>query len=191
MNKKLAGLLISSLVILGTLVLVYPMLKSDAQISQEKKEKQDTALQIVKGQPLSNTFYETLVNEEKLQNVSWTLTKAFHNVQSHKDGTLRTAFYEESFLMFFEQNKVEVRVAIDRFESDELAIKAYNSFSNSQGRIENLKEYGDEGRKVINGNGKFGSLSFRKGKFEVRIGCDSEEIARRFADYTLKALEGY
>jgi len=190
MSKKLVGLVIS-FVILWTIYLVYPMLKSDAQISQDQKEKQEAALQVVKGQPLSNSFYEKLVKEEKLQNVSWTLTKAFHGIQSHKAGTLRVAFYEESFLMFFEQNKVEVRVGIDRFETDELAIKTFNSFSNSQGRVENLKEYGDEGRKVISGNGKFANLSFRKGKFEVRIGCDSEEIARRFADYTLKTLEGY
>ena len=190
MKKNLSILVISSLAILGTLILVYPILKSDAQISQKQKEKQDAALQIVRGQLLSNTFYETLVNEEKLQNVSWELTKAFYNVQSHKAETLRTSFYEESFLMFFEQNKVEVRVAIDRYESDELAIKTFNQFSPSQGIIENLKEYGDEGRKVMDGNGKFRNLSFRKGKFEVRIGCDSEKIAKRFAEYVLKAIEG-
>lgn len=193
MKKNLSILLIGSLAILGTLVLVYPMLKSDAQISQEKNEKQDTALQNIRREPLSNTFYEILLNKEKSKNVSWEVTKAFCDSKRAKPevGTLRVSSYKEWYFMVFEHKKVEVRVSISRFESDELAIEAFNSFSPSYGRVEKLKEYGDEGRKVIVGNGKFGNLSFRKGEFNVSIGCDSKKIAGRFAGYVLKTLENY
>ncbi|MFN0139491.1 MAG: hypothetical protein ACKVQW_05315 [Pyrinomonadaceae bacterium] len=192
MNKKLAILVISCLAVLGTFIFVYPILKGYAQIAQEQKEKQDLALQTVRGQPLSNSFFETLVNEEKSQNVSSKLKKAFYFFQpSNQDvNALRVAHYEESFLMFFEQDKVEIRVTISRFESDQLAMKTFGSFLTSQGRVESLNEFGDEGRKVIRRNGKLGSLSFRRGSFTVSIGCDSEKIARRFAEYALKAIDG-
>jgi len=191
--KKNSWILLIACLAFGVMVaFIYPTLKGEAQISPETQKVQDEALSIVKGQAISNTFYETLTDEERSMGMSWKLKSSRFNRQSFEEGVIRTMQVDEKYAMSFSSDKSKVDVFIDKYESPELASKSLNSLILSMGYIDSNKEFGDDGIKILDGkNGKLLGIRFRKNKFTISISCDSEAIARRFANYALKAIEGH
>ncbi len=170
-------------------VFVYPNLKGEAQKTHNLKEIQDEALLIVRNQPISNTFYETLMFGEKANEKNWILTKGVFHKQSSDMQSLRMMSSEEWYLMEFKLDNSKVNVSIDKYESDELASETFSSLKLSQGSIEKIKGFGDKALKVINDKGKLESIYFTKDNYVISINCNSEDIGKRFAFYALKAIE--
>jgi hypothetical protein len=188
MRKNNLWILMVSCIVLGVVcIFIYPNLKGEAQITQ--KEKQNEALGVVKSQPISNIFYEALKAEENSNTNTWNLTKGFFNDQS--SGDIRTGDFEEWYLLGFQDNKHKVEISIFRYCSTELASKTISSPKISQGSLVNNKEFGDEGSKSFDDNGKLVGITFRKNTFVIYISCDSDNTAKQFAQYALKAVEGH
>jgi hypothetical protein len=166
---------------------VYPNLKSEAQISEEKKKKEDDALLAIKSQPISNMLYELMNSEEKSKGMTWLATKGFS-----RNANLQVKDYPNLYFMEFTDDRTKVTVSIFKFDSIEEASSRVNNLKLQMGIIKAYKEFGEEGIKIVNeDNGKLESIKFRKGNFTISISCDSEEITKRFASYALKAIEGH
>lgn len=191
MKRKLRNAVLVCGAVLGLLVLVYPLLSSMAQKSQNQKnpktQEQENALQVIRQNVVANNFYNTLQSQE----TDWTLTKA-----SYYPGGLSADKRDgQNIYLVLKKDRSEVQVLITEYNSARDATFPFK-IQISQGIIENCKneECGDEGQKIYEGfndkgvNVGFVSLRFRKGRFFVSIHCKSEEASKRFAGYAINAI---
>lgn len=174
MKQKVLYLAIIGISIVGIGFLISPLLTGEAQKNQEQAEKQQALVNNLRQNVTASIFYDILQAKES----DWNLIRAEF---------LGIGDDISSILLDFNKNKENLQVYIYEHETIEQARFHLKSPIN-QGRIENLKDFGDEGRKIISHNG-FSSLAFRKGKFYVSIiSKKDEETAKRFAGYIAEAI---
>ncbi len=189
MKNKLLILSIFGLILAGVSAFIYPAIK--AQISQTETKHDDEASLIVNSQPVSNTFYEGLKENQLFKSSGLKLTKASFIEQNQGENMRRIGPFEKWYVMDFQNDNFKIKILIEDYKSQELASEVLNKFWYSQGYIESTKEFGDEGIKVFYAKGgKLDGIRFRKDRFNIYISCKSEELLKVFAENALKAIEG-
>ncbi len=196
MKRKLRNRLLLCGAFVGSLALLYPCLSSLAQKNEsekpEKQQQQNTALETVRQNLVTNSFYGAIETHEK----GWMLVRADHTSGPPPDERVK-GHYVRSFNLVLKHGKLEARVGIYEYPSEADAkfpfeMKISRGFRQAcQGA-----ECGDEGQKAYAVSNKktdagiFQAFELRKGRYFVSIFCESQEVAKRFARYAIAAIEG-
>jgi hypothetical protein len=179
MKSKIIILIVLVLAVISLIGFSINAQKKEMQTNTEDKEKLMSEL---RKSVVGNIFYENLLVKETTQ---WSLI----GITFDEGLTVLEKDRNSNLFLKLKTEKNEASIHVFEYKSVEEAKKGFSIFAVNQGRVEDTKEFGDEGRKIY--RHKFGSLAFRKGRFYVIISCDGEEeTAKRFAKYASDAIEG-
>jgi len=180
MKRRMPSVLLFIMIIVASLLLIFPFFSSNAQKLEKTDKTQNQELNALEESVLAKRFYDEMQKNERLLKKSWALKQA-----SFLPKSALTNESSRSLLRFTsDKNQMEVNIV----ELDN-PVKAYFG-QLSQGREEKCDGVlcGDGGRKVFSSNGKFHDLSFVKDNYQITIGGDSEKTAMRFASYIIKVI---
>ena len=187
MNKKLRNVLLAFGALLVLSLLAFPLWSRAQQKQQEESnqvenQKQKAALQTVNQNAVATRFY----NKLQSKNSEWQLDRASYAPIKSVDGAISSSITN----LFVKNDKgAEIVVQMFEYDSPKEAESAFNVVR-QKAFFENCGQdnFGDKCKKVYNGNGKFGNLSFINGNFYVSISGKSEETAKHFAEYALQSI---
>lgn len=170
MKLKFVYVGLVGIVLTMAIVLIYPMLKGEAQQSREKVEERNEALQKVRENVTASIFYDNVLTKDSEWN-------------------LRLVAVRDSTTLIFEKSGKDAKVFFREYDSIDDAKKDFSNLA-INARVESYNKQGDQGRKIyhIYGNGGFSNLGFRKGRFYVSISCEDEKTAERFAVYASDSI---